>query len=831
MPRVPHLIGRELARAHNLRRFLRAPRYRAQWPTTMFWGVVLILSCAALLALGYLVGHNPPTGRRHGLWGSLDKTVTQPSVSLPLAFAILMCSAYAWRRLRLEWLAWKPGRIQVPDFTTHNLTRASSAQLTSMFRDRLAQVRLDSSGVAPAAQPVSDFLDVLSTAQVASNSILGTLLGLLRAAVPRFAYELHGAVVQRDGSPSDYRVSVQIVRMPNQEGSQVEVTDHDLDRAIRRAADSATAAILPRTRLCKGPWITWRRYKMPAGLFNAYEGACEHETLRRYDQAQDLYYQALERDPMNRMLRLQLGQLQEKLRMPLDALVTYTAMINSGSPAGQDLPPGLYTRRAERERTRALLIARYRRAVLLGNGSVMEKWFTAPGERHADRARRGALRDQLKPWLEENHLDTWIVLESMLKQDALSSEQRQTVQKSLAKCATKEVKELQRELPLAWRFFRNPPLTHRALGLAQLCIDQRANSFDPHEDARPGHTLEDVKRLRKQVLTVERLFPFGPVRPFRRWKEQYNAACFFAYPLLNNSTNDTTYNQELDELAKEAVHRLELAAASATSSFIARQRDWVTAEDPDLDGLRRHRRFKAFESDYFPASAPIARLPKCAQELTELRCTRDLLATAARSFEAVWRERALVLQAGEDPNAVCWWSDEHDVWRRIHDVALNRDSRARLAFTHATRKRHLSYAIEPIEPIFARYEEYACAASRDDIEAAASEEINQIRERLLDLAKMLSYRRYGDRFRGFTSGVAALDIFDAEPAVFTLAMRSKFCARQAAIWHRLHQWLVAAESSDGDTLRRSLNRELRRAKWLWMRASVNAQLRRGLGEY
>jgi hypothetical protein len=829
VPGAQHLIGRELARVRNLRRFSRAPRYRARWPTTMSWGAVWALSAGSLLALGYLVGHGPPAGRHHGLWGSLDETVTQPSVSLPLAFAILTCSAYASRRLRLEWLARKPGRIQVPDFSTHNLTRASPAQLTSMFRDRLAQVRLDSSGVAPAAQPVSDFLDVLSAAQVASNTILGTLLGLLRAAVPRFAYELHGEVVQRDCSPSDYRVSVQIVRVPNQEGSQVEVTDHDLDRAIRRAADSATAAILPRTRLCKGPWITWRRYKMPVGLFNAYEDACEHEAQRRYDQAQDLYYQALERDPMNRMLRLQLGQLQEKLRMPLEALVTYTAMINSGSPAGRDLPPGLYTRRAERERTRALLIARYRRAVLLGNGSVMEEWFKAPAERHTDRARRDALRDQLKPWLEENHPATWMVLESMPEQDDLSSKQQQTVQQSLAKCATKEVNELRRDLPIAWRLVRNPPLTRRALGLAQLCIDQRTNYLDQHDDARSECALaEEVRRLRKQVLTVERSVPFGPRRPFRRWKEQYNAACFFAYPLLNKSTDDTTYNQELDELAKEAVYRLELAAASATSSFIARQREWVTAEDPDLDGLRRHRLFKAFESDYFPASAPIARLPKCAQHLAELRCTRDLLATAARSFEAVWRARAVALQAGERQDAVCWWSDEHEVWRRIHDVALNRDSRARLALTRATRKRHLSYAIEPIEPIFARYGEHAPAASQDDVEAGARIEIQEIQDRLLALAKMLSCRD-GDGFRGFTSGVTALDVFDAEPAVFTPAMRSRFCDRQATIWHRLHAWLVSVEGSDEDRLTRSLDRELRRASWLWKRASVNARLRRGLG--
>jgi hypothetical protein len=101
--------------------------------------------------------------------------------------------------------------------------------------------------------------------------------------------------------------------------------------------------------------------------------------------------------PMNRVIRLLLGQLQEKLHMSLEAIATYTAMIDAARPAGAGLPPGLYTRRAERERTRALLIARYRRAVLLVDDSVMADWF-AHGQ--GKRARRHSeLRNQLAPWL------------------------------------------------------------------------------------------------------------------------------------------------------------------------------------------------------------------------------------------------------------------------------------------------------------------------------------------------------------------------------------------------------------------------------------------------
>ncbi len=459
----------------------------------------------------------------------------------------------------------------------------------------------------------------------------------------------------------------------------------------------------------------------------------------------------------------------------------------------------------------------------------MEEWFERSTKRQAARVhRQEVLRDQLKLWLARDSPSTLNTLEAMPQDGELSTQQKDQVQEALAQCAAKEVNDLFGELPLAWRLKRDPPLTQRALSLAMLCINQRVPAGLEGDSRRERTDAETtgVETLWKQVFDVERSFPFGHRRPFRRWKEQYNVACFFAFPLLS-ACDGVMYK---DELAAEAVRRLELAAASATSSFIARQRDWVTAEDPDLDELRRHPRFKAFEHNYFPGHAPISRLPKCARELAELRCTRDLLVAAARSFETVWHERASTLQAGERKHAVRWWRDEHEVWRHVHDVALNRDSRARLALTRATHDPCLSYTVVPIEPIYAQYEEYTPAASQDEIESAAGEEIDQIHQCLLDLASMLSHRRDEASFRGFISGVAALDVFDAEPAVFTLAVRSRFCARQAALWHRLHEWLVLSDGSNGDLLRLSLERELRRAKRLWKTASVSLPLHRVLGE-
>jgi hypothetical protein len=824
-----NLTRREASRVRNIGSFSRATRYRRRSPTVALWSFALTLSIGALVSLGYVVGSGPPGKGQNGFWDSLDRALTQPSVSLPLTFAILTCLAYAGRRVRFEWLAWRPGRIQVPDFGAPGLTSGSPVQLTRAFRDHLAGMRLASSGAAPAAQPQTDFLDVLGAAKATSSDVLGTLLGLLRAAVPAFTYEMRGVVVERAGPPRDYKVSVQIVRLPG-EGDTIEVTDADLDDAIRRAADWATAAILPRTRLCKGPWVAWRRYAMPGPLFSAFENACAEETRRCYDQAYDLYYRALDRDPMNRMVRLQLGQLQEKRHMSLEALATYTAVVDTALPAGRNLPPGLYTRRAERVRTQALIIARYRRALLLAEGSFLKEWFEAVSERHIERAQRlAALRAQLTPWLGESvpaeHADALPLIRSGPKDRELSADELKRLHGALAACAIEEVRRLTRDLPLAWRLRRRPPLTRRALELTHRCIKQRAALADALGDGSPRHT--PVAELNKQIDDLERWRFVQPRRPLRRWEEHYNAACLYAIPLLEEPTGltDQAADAYTKRLASLAVARLERAAACADSSFIARQRDWITSEDPDLDGLRRQPRFNAFESAYFPADAPTPRRPKDVEELSELRCTRELLANAARGWEAAWHARASTAPESEGEDPVHWWTDEHEVWRHVHGVALHHNRRARLALAEASRKWHLSYGIDAVEPIFGLYEQSVLEAGDEAVDEAAAHEIRMIHERLSELSRKLSMPDEEHSFEDLAPGFSELDIFDAGATLFTPAMRSRLCARQARVWRRLNDWLLAPQGTAEQKLH-ALEKELARAQCLWRRTRVTVAVRR-----
>ena len=648
MRRLPRAVRRELARLRNLRHFSREKRLPMRWLTTVGWSAVAMLSIAGVIALARWVS---PSAGEHV--SGLRKTVEEPGVAVPLAFALLIVLAYACRRLRLEWLAWRPGRIQVSDFSTTNVSTASAAQLTDAFRSRLAGMRLAPSAPVPAAQPEADFLDVLNSAGASPGNILGTLLGLLRAAVPSFAYEIRGVVVAHDGAPRHYTVSLQIKRLPNEACPQVEVTDTDLERATLQAADHATAAILPRTRLCRGPWAAWRRYTLPGELFNAYEEACAHDAARRYDQAMQLYYRALARDPMNMMLRLQLGQLQEKLRQFLPALVTYTAMDYIANPPGGAPPPGLYPRRAERERTRALLLARYRRAVLLGEASFVEAWRKPGAE---------PLRGQLEPWLKQRLPAAIVLLMNACEvPGGLPWAAKRGIHDALATCAEAEIRALRRDLPRVGRRAGRRPVTRRALDLTSLCLRERRKvAGPPGEGANwptPVQELEDAVRRIERTRLLRR-------RVLRRWEEQYNAACLFAIALFGKDASAP----DSDRYAAHAVSRLELAAVGADSSFIARRRDWVTAEDPDLADLRARAPFKAFEARYFPADCLVSRRPAEVHKLVELRCTRDLLTAAACLWEGVWRERAAIART-RPPSVGDQW------WRRARGVAACRRSR------------------------------------------------------------------------------------------------------------------------------------------------------------
>ena len=367
-----------------------------------FWSAGVLVASATLGGLAYLVGRDSP-GTPKTPPDAVLLAVSSPGISLALACGALILGAWCFRHLALLWLAWRPGSIQVSEFTARSdMPAPEREQLTMQFRRRLATLQLQSPTPVPGAPPASDFLDVLDRGSVDAGNILGALLALLRAAKPTHAYEVRGVLLEREEHPR-HGVAIEVIRVPSEGVAATTLWGDTWDCALRRAADEATAAILPQTRVCRAPWGVWRGYVMPGHLLHTYEEGARLEHDRRYDEALDRYYEALKDDPMNVVLRLRVGQLQERLGLFLDAFATYSGICESTKPKGVREPRPLYRRVGRRERRRAELSATYRRVVLLGGRVLAEQWRTGaadpadPTERDVQRERlRACLRPRLK---------------------------------------------------------------------------------------------------------------------------------------------------------------------------------------------------------------------------------------------------------------------------------------------------------------------------------------------------------------------------------------------------------------------------------------------------
>ena len=330
----------------------------------------------------------------HAVLDALSQAV--PAIALTTAAAIGL--AWCVRRLSLEALAYRPGRIEVPVFARGPGVDADAEQLTMIFRERLAVLRLSAPNAVPGSASDGDFLDVLGREKLDTGNVAGSIVTLLRAALPTHAWQVSGLLVTRDTAPS-CGVTLQVAQLPRHANPPRTVWADDFEEAVRTAGDYATAAILPRTRLCREPWTAWKHYLLPGELLSAFEQGVRLESERRYDEALDTYYRASAHDPMNMVLRLNIGQLQEKLGLYIDALMTYEGMIEVSRHAPK-WRPFAYRRAARSQRRRALVAARYRRIVLLGGASLAEQWRrTGPANVRAWSARderRFELRARLR---------------------------------------------------------------------------------------------------------------------------------------------------------------------------------------------------------------------------------------------------------------------------------------------------------------------------------------------------------------------------------------------------------------------------------------------------
>jgi hypothetical protein len=252
-----------------------------------------------------------------------------------------------------------------------------------------------------------------------------------------------------------------------------------------------------------------------------------------------------------------------------------------------------------------------------------------------------------------------------------------------------------------------------------------------------------------------------------------------------------------DDLARLAVERLGRATSCADSGYIAGRREWLVSEDPDLDGLRTHQRFREFEAMYFPSDRPTPPRPRHVRQLESARYIRELLADTADRWEKEWHRRGRQLEPRPDVHTMLdWWRTELQAWELVRQVAVDyRHWPVRLQLIEAMREWAAQYDFAPLHVSFRRYEERPLCGPRGTLLRADANEPTERAERLL-IAVHQCLPDPGARRRArvllrtleqWQSTLLQLDIDGRSPDKLLLA---KLCDGHAGLWQLLQRWLI-----------------------------------------
>jgi hypothetical protein len=561
------------------------------------WVVYALFALIVLLAAIVFVG-----------WGSAldieNHLGVDPWFRTLFATVLLVCLAlllvYSWWRFRLESIGWRQGRVDVTPFVAAEPARPeapgpprkSPTELTGLFRSHLSQARLYAPTSVPGTGPQDDFLHMVEDVGEAVTGPLKMVSRLGRVLFPRSGYQVTGTFWPEVGSPTPCVLSVELRKSSGWSAPPQLVRETNWERAAERAANAVAAQILPITRDCRNPpWTDWMRLKIPPALFDSYQRAQGLQAEKKYREALGALYQALDLDPRNARLRLEIGQLQEQLAMRADALASYDSLITSAcygdsarirSWMGQDAGPPRAPRIGRDDLE--LLIARYRYAVLLGVGDRLTgQYLTRVLARYGNVVAPGT------------PLPVFLSTASQYELSRLAATYRPMARPNVL---TRQALRVS----VVWATVRRAR-TMKAAGLSLGEVWQPAGGGWTGSRELAGLFADDtwppdVAKLEAAVLSA--LDHKG--KP-GTWQEHYNAACTYALGLLPAVTPDgetlAASSDQRSAFARAAVAELMRGAAASDSGYLAVQRSWLVDEDPDLEQLRSTPEFQEFTAVVF----------------------------------------------------------------------------------------------------------------------------------------------------------------------------------------------------------------------------------------
>lgn len=667
-------------------------------------------------------------------------TVLQTSVVIISAVLTL----YFVGRARLEAAAFRANQIDIRLFAderpegSHDREIDSAVELTAAFKRILNESRLYTPTPVPGAGSSYDFIQIVEHAGDSAEGWWKAATKLVRLAQPPAAFTVTGTV--RPGNATGrYQLILELVRVPRFAASPLVIEDENWPRVLHRAANAVAALVIPRSAYVRTNihWAAWRGAKIPYELFDAYQRANHFIIHRRYDEALAEYYRAVSLDPSNVYIRLEIAALQEQLDLHLDALATYDDVItlcSRGHPKlarwwiGPDF--ARQPRHAGRGRAVALLIARYRHALVLGHGdSVAGSWWVrrttagAPGDARALRRAelRVALELRFRRYVEldvrvrpyaippEKRLelhrrvlrvpaDEIVVQEATPAQLAEYNQRAAEMRSYLGALSQYEIERLIADYRRFWRRWRGTwhQLTNRALDLSLVwTVVRRAMAdVEPVTGAVPAPAVAyPGSRIRLADVCPDRRWPPDPralddtveaAGSRKSWEECYNAASVYAVAMLevgprgerdlrDRARNPRLVGEARDEVARRAVRELYHAATISHSGRLPERRSWVMGEDPDLVALRGHELFRVFEMVTFSPDRAAPLRPQRAHVWEQVSYVRQLVGEIAGCRAHFWRAR--VLDTGPAPDGRTldrWRSADRDAWRKLAELATGK---------------------------------------------------------------------------------------------------------------------------------------------------------------
>ncbi|RSM41244.1 hypothetical protein DMA12_24910 [Amycolatopsis balhimycina DSM 5908] len=679
--------------------------------------------------------------------------VRDPKVASVVTWTVLQTSAvlvsivltlYFTGRARLETAAYRANQIDIRLFVderppdSHDREIDSAVELTATFKRFLNDSRLYTPTPVPGAGSSYDFIQIVEHAGDSADGWWKAVTKLIRLAQPPAAFTVTGTV-RPGNTPGRHQLILELVRVPRFAASPLVIEDENWPRVLHRAANAVAALVIPRSAYVRTNihWVAWRDAKIPYELFDAYQRANHFITYRRYDEALAEYYRAVSLDPSNVYIRLEIAALQEQLDLHLDALATYDDVItvcSRGHPvlARWWIGPEFarQPRRHGRGRDVALLIARYRHALVLGHGdSVAGSWWVrrttagAPGDARAQRRAelRAAIELRFRRYVDldvrtrpeaipraerlELHrrvlrvpVEELLVHEATPEQLAEYNQRAAEMRSYLCALSQYEIERLLEDYGRLWRRWRRSrhQLTNRALDLSLVWAVLRRAMADVEPgtgavpEPRPAYPRS---RVRLADACPDRCWPPDPraldaaveaAGSRRSWEECYNAASVYAVAMLevgprgerdlrDRARNPRLEGEARDEVARRAVRELYHAATISHSGRLPERRSWVMGEDPDLAALRGHELFRVFEMITFSPDRAAPLRPQRAHVWEQVSYVRQLVGEIAGCRAHFWRTRAL--DPGPLPDGRTldrWRSADRDAWRKLTQLAAGK---------------------------------------------------------------------------------------------------------------------------------------------------------------